>query len=488
MKKDLDILSECLKFIENKFGLEYLENSEYEVIGKNGKQSERIKAKTPKIISLYKSGKKDLINNSNVTDNNIKISEKTIEFVQLISSLNYGEIEQDFFDDIYLKLKSSEPKDYFGIKCELSVYQRYKMSGLPIKKIPEITTSTPDFEIKTENEVIYIECKSILSESIKLTPRLSSFLKNLLGKINDNIIINIVLDSKDAKKYEPEIREIFELAIETKEEKLYKGRYSQLQLINPKISTEHNTDFIIPNFDPSTNIGSFKGYVKDGKMVSNGGINFLPFFPNEYKQPLSKHLKKANSQIEKLGKGILHIQFPSMKVNELHNLISQHGHRIQDYINKHSLLAVVINVPYLIQKNNIKNELVPDINISYFKASSELRTLLEKKPYWLKNYKLIESIEKGNVIYFEFETYTPLNSFVLNLRNSKLSLNIKIFIIGNRILYESIIEESCKVRIIKIPLNLIKKKNKLTLTVGDVESIYINGQKLGTTPCKKNCW
>ena len=180
MKKDLDILSECLKFIENKFGLEYLENSEYEVIGKNGKQSERIKAKTPKIISLYKSGKKDLINNSNVTDNNIKISEKTIEFVQLISSLNYGEIEQDFFDDIYLKLKSSEPKDYFGIKCELSVYQRYKMSGLPIKKIPEITTSTPDFEIKTENEVIYIECKSILSESIKLTPRLSSFL--LQGK------------------------------------------------------------------------------------------------------------------------------------------------------------------------------------------------------------------------------------------------------------------------------------------------------------------
>jgi hypothetical protein len=478
MNNDLSILSDCLEFAKNTFGSIYLENSDYDTIGKKENLANKIKAKTPKIISLYKSAKKEFINNSN-------ISESTIEFVQLISMIKQGNIEQDFFNEIVSELKSPLPKDYYGIKCELSVYQQHKASGIKIIKIPKNTTETPDFKIEIDDKFIYVECKSIISESVKLTPRLSALIQKLMNLVKNNLAVNIVLKSKKPNIYEPEVEKLVRNAVKINQEKLYDGDYCSVQLIKP-ITKNGNDELVIPNFNPSQNIGDFIVKIIDGKMIGRC-VNFFPFFPNDYKNELANHLKKGNSQIRKLGKGILHIQLPSMNVNELQMLISQHGHRIQDFINKNSLLAVVLNIPYLIQKNNVKNELVNNINLSYFKPNSVLQKLVDKKPYWLKNYKLIETIEKGNVIYFEFETYTPLNSFVLNIRNSKLGLNIKVFIIGNQILYESITEESCKVRIIKIPLNLIKESNKLALTVGDVESIYINGQKLGTTPYKINC-
>lgn len=478
MNNDLSILSDCLEFAKNTFGSIYLENSDYDTIGKKENLVNKIKARTPKIISLYRSAKKEFINNSN-------ISEPSVEFVQLISTLKQGNIEQEFFIKIVSELKRPLPKDYYGIKCELNVYQQYKTSGIEIIKIPEETTRTPDFKIEIDNKLIYVECKSIISESVKLTPRLSALIQKLMKMVTDNLAVNIVLKSKKPNIYQPEVEKLVYKAVKNNQEKLFEGDYCSVQLIKP-ISKNGNDEFVIPNFNPSQNIGDFSIKVVDGKMIGRC-VNFFPFFPNDYKNELANHLKKGNSQIGKLGKGILHVQLPSMKVNELQMLISQHGHRIQDYLNKHSLLAVVLNIPYLIQKNNVKNELVNNINISYFKPSSDLQKLVDKKPYWLKNYKVIELIDKGNVIYFEFETYSPLNSFVLNIRNSKLDLNIKIFIIGDQILYESIIEESCEVRIIKIPVNLIKENNKLALIIGDIETIYINGQKLGTTPYKINC-
>jgi hypothetical protein len=478
MNNDLSILSDCLEFAKNTFGSTYLENSDYDTIGKKENLVNKIKARTPKIISVYKSAKKEFINNSN-------ISESSVELVQLISILKQGNIEQDFFNKIVSELKSPLPKDYYGIKCELNVYQQYKASGIEIIKIPEDTTRTPDFKIEIDDKFIYVECKSIISESVKLTPRLSALIQKLMNLVTNNLAVNIVLKSKKPNIYEPEVEKLVCKAIKNNQEKLFEGDYCSVQLIKP-ITKNGNDEFVIPNFNPSQNIGDFSVKIVDGKMIGRC-VNFFPFFPNDYKNELANHLKKGNSQIRKLGEGILHVQLPSMKVNELQMLISQHGHRIQDYLNKNSLLAVVLNIPYLIQKNNVKNELVNNINISYFKPSSDLQKLVDKKPYWLKNYKVIELIEKGNVLYFEFEIYSPLNSFVLNIRNSKLDLNIKIFIIGNQILYESIIEESCKVRIIKIPENLIKENNKLALTVVDIESIYINGQKLGTTTHNQNC-
>lgn len=469
MNNDLEILLECLKFTEDSFGLKYLENPEYETIGKKKNLTDIIEAKTPKIISLFRKAKKDFNNNS-------RISLASIEFVQLISTLKHGDIEQYFFDEILSKLKSSEPKDYYGIKCELSVYQHYKTSGIEIKKIPEETTTTPDFKIITDDKLIYIECKSILSESIKHTPRLDSFLQKLLNKINNNIVINIVLDSKDANKYEPEVEKLFDLAIHNKEEKIYTGKYAKLQLIKP--STNNNSDFVIPNFNPSYSIGTLKAEIINGKLVGSGGVNFLPFFPNDYKAPLAKHLRKGNSQIEKLGKGILHIQFPPMEVKELIQFIYEHGHRIQYYIIKHSLLSVVINIPYLMEKNGKANQIIPNINIPYFKPSIELQKIASLKPFWLNNYKVIELIEKENVIKCEFSIDTTLNSCILHIRSSNFGVNIKILIINNHLLHECIIEEFCSVKLGTIPKDIIKENNKLAIRIGEVETIYINGKKI----------
>lgn len=471
MKKDFKILSECLKFLEDKLGVEYLSNPEFETIGKKGNLSDKIKARTPKIISLYRSAKKDLANNSSV-------SETTIEFVQLISTIKHSKLEQYFLDDVLSKLKSSAAKDYFGIKCEISVYQHYNASGFSITKIPEGNTTTPDFEINTKKDSIYIECKSILSESVKHTPRLDSFLDKLLSKINNNFVINIVLDSENANKYEPEIEKIFHLALKKQEEKIYSGKYSRVQLIKPKSSINSGSDFVIPNFNPSNSIGSLKAEIINGEMICTGGVNFLPFFPNDYKTPIARHLKKANSQIEKLGKGILHIQLPSMKVSELIKFIFEHGHRIQDYINNHSLLAVVLNIPYLIGEKGNSNEVIPDFNIPYFKYSSELLSFTEGKPFWLNSYKVIELIETDQILECEFSISSSLNSFVLFLRNTNLDVNIKLFIVNNQILHESIIEGLCNVKFSTIPKDLMKKNNKLKMKIGEVKTIYINERKL----------
>ena len=85
MNNDLEILLECLKFTEDSFGLKYLENPEYETIGKKKNLTDIIEAKTPKIISLFRKAKKDFNNNS-------RISLASIEFVQLISTLKHGDI------------------------------------------------------------------------------------------------------------------------------------------------------------------------------------------------------------------------------------------------------------------------------------------------------------------------------------------------------------------------------------------------------------
>lgn len=471
MKEDLNILKECLKYTEDKFSLEFLENQKFETIGKSKKSSDRINSNTPKIIALYRAAKKDFLNNS-------LISNLSIEFVQVISTLKFGNIELDFFNYIVSELKRPLPKDYYGIVCELNVCQHYKKSGIEIIKISEGTNSMPDFKIEIDNNLVFVECKSIIPESVKLTPRLSTLIDKLMKTLTDDMAVNIILKSKKPDIYEPELVKLVIEAVKNNQEKLYEGDYCNVQLIKP-ISKSGNDEFVIPNFNPSKNIGDFKVKVIDGKMIGRC-VNFFPFYPNDYKSELAKHLRKANKQIGELGKGILHIQFPPMKVNELQLFVSEIGHRIQDYLNKHLLLAVVINIPHLIEMNNIKNEVVPNINLSYFKSSSLLQELVVKKPYWIDCYKVIEQIDEGNIIACEFETYAPLNSFLFIVRNTALDINIKFFIIENQILYESIVKDSCKVKIIKIPENIIIKNNKLALKIGDIESIFINGQKLGT--------
>ena len=471
MNNELEILSKCMNFVEDKFGIEYLNDTQFETNGKKSQIADKIRSRTPKIISLYRVAKKDFLKKSG-------ISKTTIEFVQLISTLSINEPEEIFFDEIIEKLKSSESKDYFGIKCEVSVYQQYKSDGFKIKKIPEESVTTPDFEIKIKHETIYIECKSILSETVKHTPRLDSFLNKLLNKLNGGFVINIVLESKDADKYEPEIEKIFNLILEKKEEKIYKGKYAHLQFIKPKTTKDNNTDFVIPNFNPSNDIGEFKLELIDGKMKFTGGVNFLPFFPNEYLNPISKHLKKANSQIKKHGNGILHIQLPSMKVSELLEFISRHGHKIQDYINKHSLLAVIINIPYLSKIENKKNELIFNFNLPYFKSNSIIKRIIAEKPFWINSYKVIDTIEKDKILECEFSMYSPLNFFVLFITNTNLDVNVKFLISDNKILHESIINGLYKIMFSTIPNNLIKKDNLLKMKVGEVETIYINDRKL----------
>ncbi len=469
MKKSLEILSECLKFVEDKFGIEYLANSEYETIGKKGNVSDKIKAKTPKIITLYRSTKKNFTNNSG-------ISEASMEFVQLISTLKHGNIEQDYFNKIVSELKRPLPKDYYGIKCELNVYQHYKTSGIEIIKIPEETITKPDFKIKIDNKLIYVECKSIISESVKLTPRLGALIQKLMKMVTDNLAVNIVLRSKKPDIYEPEVEELVFKAVKSNQEKHYEGDYCSVQLIKP-ISKNGNDEFVIPNFNPSQNIGDFR--VKDvgGKMIGRC-VNFFPFFPNDYKSELARHLRKGNSQIEELGKGILHIQFPPMELTELLKFISEHGHRIQHYVLNHSLLAVVINIPYLMEKNGKSNQVITNLNVPYFKYSTEIQKLSSLNPFWLNNYKVIDVIENNKVLKCDFSISSLLNSFALHIRNSTFNVNIKIFIINNQLLHECIIEKLCSVKLGVIPEGIIKENNQLALKIGEVDTIYINGEKI----------
>jgi len=88
-------LGDCLIFAEDTFGLVFLENPDFETIGKDKITSEKISSNTPRIVKVYKKAKKDISKNAISKElDQLNLAETTPEFVQLISNLKYGDIDK----------------------------------------------------------------------------------------------------------------------------------------------------------------------------------------------------------------------------------------------------------------------------------------------------------------------------------------------------------------------------------------------------------
>ena len=480
IKNDIQVLSECLKYTEELFGLDFLENPDFNSIGKNKVVSQQITSNTPRIVNIYNKAKKDLIKNIDSKEGNqIHLANTTPEFVQLISTLKYGLIEEIFLKELILLLKSSEYNDYNSARQEVSIYQKYKRSGYNISKLSEDTTLKPDFIINSDSYEIYIECKSIIPEVIKLTPRLSSFRENILSKLKKKKIsglINVILDTNRPDEYEPEIEELIDKSLIAGQNSILHGENSKLQFSNIEVSLLNNKlNIVIPT--GVSNVGGLELEFVDNNIFAYG-INFLPFLPNDYKKALSRQMSKANKQISSNGEGILHIQFPELSSSSFIDLIADHGHRIQDFLKSRSLSAVILEIPSLTNSIDSQSHIYPNIEVVYFKPSQLLLHFTKANPFWLDRYQLIESDSTSRFVVIDFSLNSSSNSFILYLCDSDLTINIKIYIIENRILLESIIDNKCSVMLGNIPHELLQENNKLGFNIRQNDYIYINGKKV----------
>jgi hypothetical protein len=399
--------------------------------------------------------------------------------VQVISTLKYGIIEEIFFKELILLLKSREYNDYNSARHELSVYQKYKRSGYEITKQPEDDSPKPDFIINLESNSLYIECKSIIPEVIKLTPRLSSFRERILAKLkrnNCNGLINIILDSNKPDDYETEVEELINSALKEGQNIILHGKNSMLQFSIIKVSMSNDKlEIIIPT--GANNVGGIEMEFIDNNVFAYG-INFLPFLPNDYKKALSNQLSKASKQIESNGEGIVHIQFPELRASDFIDLIANHGHRIQHFLNTHPILAIVLEIPNIVISVDGVSHVFPNIEIVYFKSTQSFLNFANDKPYWLEKYQKIDSEPKSECVVLEFEINKSSKSFILYLCDSELKMNIKVYIIDNKILLESIINDQFNVSLGIIPSRLIQENNKLAFNIGQNDNVFINGKKI----------
>lgn len=474
MNNDIEILSNCISVAENFFGINFLNKSDYNTIGKKFMEVQRAEKRIPPIVKLYRQTLIDLKRNS-TNKKEINLASSTIQFVQLISVIDSCDLEEPFFNKLITLFKVPEYDKFNSARHELLVYCKYKKSKYTIFSIPEGETKTPDFKI-TLPFASLIECKSILPDEKKDSSNITEILeviKRKLEKLHASGLMQITLKSSNLVEVNNEVSEFIVSSIGKNITQSIEGVFCDIHFTQVSIINSIQ-DFVIAYPIKKQDIGIAE-FRKSGPGFKIIGINISPLRLNNYLVPLENHIKKAKKQFTDNNLGILHVQFPEISNLVLTDIIKTHSRIIYKHLLNKKISALVLEFPCISQTNNGKSNVYPNISLPYLNSEIDCSSILEANPYWVNSLQIIDSREEIKCVFIEFDINTESKTAVAFFATKNNSIQAKIILILNNLFIETRDLNSLSFTEFRIDQSIIKQTNKLAYNFG-TEKAAINGK------------
>jgi hypothetical protein len=474
LNKDFEILTKCISLAENLFGIDFLNKSNFDTIGKKHMEVQKAEKITPRLVKLYRQACIDLNKNSSIKKES-RLTWYTIQFVQIISAIDSCDLEEHFINKLIALFKIPEYEKFNSARHELLVYCNYKKSEHSIFSLPEGETKTPDFKI-TSPFTGFVECKSILPENEKDSSKIEVFqedIKRKLDKVHLYGFMQITLKSSNLVEVNNEVSEFIKLFLGKNHSQMVEGIYCNIHFTHmPKIKSVQDFVFNFPKKEDDIGSVEFKK-IESGFNIT--GINITPLRPNNYLTPLENQIKKAKKQFSFNNSGILHIQFPEISSLVLINIIKLHSSTIYKHLLNNKIAALVLEFPYIKQTNNGISNVYPNISLPYLNSEIDCLPILEANPYWVNNLEIIESNEEIKCVFIEFDIDVKSKTALAFFTAKNLSIQAKIILIHNQLFIETRTLNSLTIAEFFLDESIINNTYKLAYNIG-TEKVAINGK------------